>query len=37
LGRYAAAGCSRIHVWPLGDEVAQLARLVDDVLPRIDA
>ena len=37
LGRYAAAGCSRIHVWPLGDEVAQLERLVDDVLPRIDA
>ncbi|MFC7727166.1 LLM class flavin-dependent oxidoreductase [Nocardioides sp. GCM10028917] len=37
LGRYAAAGCSRIHVWPLGDEVAQLARLVDDVLPRVRA
>ena len=37
LGRYAAAGCSRIHVWPLGNEVAQLDRLVDAVLPRIDA
>ena len=35
LGRYAAAGCSRIHVWPLGDETAQLERLVDDVLPRL--
>jgi alkanesulfonate monooxygenase SsuD/methylene tetrahydromethanopterin reductase-like flavin-dependent oxidoreductase (luciferase family) len=37
LGRYASAGCSRIHVWPLGDEVAQLGRLVDDVLPRVHA
>jgi alkanesulfonate monooxygenase SsuD/methylene tetrahydromethanopterin reductase-like flavin-dependent oxidoreductase (luciferase family) len=35
LGRHASAGCSRIHVWPLGDEVAQLERLVRDVLPRI--
>ncbi|MCY4725355.1 LLM class flavin-dependent oxidoreductase [Nocardioides sp. STR2] len=35
LGRYAAAGCTRVHVWPLGDEVAQLERLVHDVLPRL--
>ena len=35
LGRYAAAGCTRVHVWPLGDEVAQLERLVHDVLPRV--
>jgi alkanesulfonate monooxygenase SsuD/methylene tetrahydromethanopterin reductase-like flavin-dependent oxidoreductase (luciferase family) len=35
LSAYAAAGCARIHVWPLGDEVAQLERLVRDVLPRI--
>ena len=35
LARYAAAGCTRVHVWPLGDEVAQLERLVHDVLPRV--
>jgi alkanesulfonate monooxygenase SsuD/methylene tetrahydromethanopterin reductase-like flavin-dependent oxidoreductase (luciferase family) len=35
LSTYAAAGCGRIHVWPLGDEVAQLERLVRDVLPGV--
>jgi alkanesulfonate monooxygenase SsuD/methylene tetrahydromethanopterin reductase-like flavin-dependent oxidoreductase (luciferase family) len=35
LSAYAAAGCVRIHVWPLGDEVAQLERLVRDVLPGV--
>ena len=35
LTAYAAAGCTRIHVWPLGDEVAQLERLVRDVLPGV--
>ena len=35
LSAYAAAGCTRIHVWPLGDEVAQLERLVRDVLPGV--
>ncbi|NPC42633.1 hypothetical protein [Nocardioides sp. zg-1230] len=35
LGRYASAGCTRIHVWPLVDEVAQLDRLARDVLPRV--
>ena len=34
LGRYAAVGCRRIHVWPLGDEAQQLERLMSDVLPR---
>ena len=28
LGRYAAVGCRRIHVWPLGDEAQQLERLM---------
>ena len=37
LGRYAEAGCIRTHVWPLGDEAAQLERLMGDVLPRIRA
>lgn len=37
LGRYAAAGCARVYVWPLADEVAQLDRVVHDVLPRVHA
>jgi alkanesulfonate monooxygenase SsuD/methylene tetrahydromethanopterin reductase-like flavin-dependent oxidoreductase (luciferase family) len=37
LGRYAEAGCIRTHVWPLGDEAAQLERLMGDVLPRTRA
>lgn len=37
LGRYAAAGCARVHVWPLADEVAQLDRVVHDVLPLVHA
>ena len=36
LARYAAAGCRRVHVWPIGDEAEQLSRLAEDVLPRID-
>lgn len=36
LSSYAAAGCVRTYVWPLGDEVAQLERLVRDVLPAVD-
>ena len=24
LGRYAAAGCDRVYLWPLGDEPRQL-------------
>ncbi|MDR7251524.1 alkanesulfonate monooxygenase SsuD/methylene tetrahydromethanopterin reductase-like flavin-dependent oxidoreductase (luciferase family) [Nocardioides sp. BE266] len=35
LSSYAAAGCVRTYVWPLGDEVAQLERLVREVLPAI--
>jgi alkanesulfonate monooxygenase SsuD/methylene tetrahydromethanopterin reductase-like flavin-dependent oxidoreductase (luciferase family) len=37
LSRYADAGCTRVHVWPLDDEVAQLDRLVRDVLPHLHA
>ena len=33
LSAYAAAGCARTYVWPLDDEVDQLARLARDVLP----
>ena len=36
LSAYAAAGCTRVHVWPLDDEVAQLQRLVRDVLPGVE-
>jgi hypothetical protein len=36
LSAYAAAGCTRVHVWPLDDEVAQLERLVRDVLPGVE-
>jgi alkanesulfonate monooxygenase SsuD/methylene tetrahydromethanopterin reductase-like flavin-dependent oxidoreductase (luciferase family) len=37
LSAYAAAGCRRVYVWPLDDEVAQLDRLVEEVLPMVDA
>ena len=33
LSRYAAAGCERVYVWPLGDEPRQLERLASDVVP----
>jgi alkanesulfonate monooxygenase SsuD/methylene tetrahydromethanopterin reductase-like flavin-dependent oxidoreductase (luciferase family) len=35
LSAYAAAGCARTYVWPLGDETDQLTRLVRDVLPLV--
>ncbi|MFT3872893.1 MAG: LLM class flavin-dependent oxidoreductase [Nocardioides sp.] len=35
LSRYAASGCSRVYFWPVRDEVAQLHRLVTEVLPRV--
>ncbi len=35
--RYAAAGCERVHVWPIADEEAQLARLAEEMLPKITA
>ncbi len=36
LSRYAAAGCHRVHVWPIGDEADQLTRLAEEVLPGLD-
>ena len=32
--RYPAAGCERVHVWPIADEEAKLARLAEEVLPK---
>jgi alkanesulfonate monooxygenase SsuD/methylene tetrahydromethanopterin reductase-like flavin-dependent oxidoreductase (luciferase family) len=37
LSAYARAGCRRVYVWPLDDEVVQLHRLVEEVLPLVDA
>lgn len=37
LDEYAAAGCRRVHFWPVADEVEQLTRLARDVLPQIRA
>src|SRR5215211_3196561 len=31
LSRYAAAGCQRVYLWPLGDERNQLERIAADV------
>ncbi len=36
LGAYAAAGCSRVHLWPVGDEPRQLRLIAERVLPRLD-
>ena len=33
LSSYAEAGCRRVYVWPLGDEVRQLDRLAREVRP----
>jgi alkanesulfonate monooxygenase SsuD/methylene tetrahydromethanopterin reductase-like flavin-dependent oxidoreductase (luciferase family) len=35
LSRYAAAGCGRVFLWPLGDERRQLERVAAEVVPRI--
>lgn len=35
LTAYAEQGCRRVHVWPLADEPAQLARLVQEVAPHL--
>jgi alkanesulfonate monooxygenase SsuD/methylene tetrahydromethanopterin reductase-like flavin-dependent oxidoreductase (luciferase family) len=35
LSRYAAAGCRRVYLWPLGDEQRQLERIAGDVVPLI--
>ena len=33
LSRYAAAGCGRVYLWPLGDERRQLERVAAEVVP----
>jgi len=35
LSRYAAAGCQRVYLWPLGDEQRQLELVASEVAPRI--
>ena len=37
LSSYAAAGCERIYLWPLGDERRQLELVAGEVAPRIAA
>jgi alkanesulfonate monooxygenase SsuD/methylene tetrahydromethanopterin reductase-like flavin-dependent oxidoreductase (luciferase family) len=37
LSRYAAAGCQRVHFWPLGDEEGQIELLAREVGPQISA
>jgi alkanesulfonate monooxygenase SsuD/methylene tetrahydromethanopterin reductase-like flavin-dependent oxidoreductase (luciferase family) len=36
LSRYAAAGCRRVYLWPLGDERRQIELVADQVAPRIE-
>jgi alkanesulfonate monooxygenase SsuD/methylene tetrahydromethanopterin reductase-like flavin-dependent oxidoreductase (luciferase family) len=35
LSRYAAAGCQRVYLWPVGDEARQLELIATEVAPRI--
>jgi alkanesulfonate monooxygenase SsuD/methylene tetrahydromethanopterin reductase-like flavin-dependent oxidoreductase (luciferase family) len=37
LSEYAAAGCARVYLWPLGDEAHQLERVAREVWPGIAA
>lgn len=36
LSRYAAAGCQRVYLWPLGDERRQIELVAREVAPLID-
>jgi alkanesulfonate monooxygenase SsuD/methylene tetrahydromethanopterin reductase-like flavin-dependent oxidoreductase (luciferase family) len=36
LSAYAAAGCQRVHLWPLGDERRQIELVASEVAPRIE-
>jgi alkanesulfonate monooxygenase SsuD/methylene tetrahydromethanopterin reductase-like flavin-dependent oxidoreductase (luciferase family) len=36
LSEYAAAGCQRVYLWPLGDERRQIESIASDVSPRIE-
>jgi alkanesulfonate monooxygenase SsuD/methylene tetrahydromethanopterin reductase-like flavin-dependent oxidoreductase (luciferase family) len=35
LSRYAAAGCGRVYLWPLGDEARQLELVASAVAPQL--
>jgi hypothetical protein len=35
LSRYAEAGCQRVYLWPLGDEVRQLELVAEHVAPQV--
>jgi len=35
LSRYAAAGCGRVYLWPLGDEARQLELVAGTVAPQL--
>ena len=37
LARFAAAGCQRVHLWPLGDERRQIERVAAAVAPQIES
>jgi alkanesulfonate monooxygenase SsuD/methylene tetrahydromethanopterin reductase-like flavin-dependent oxidoreductase (luciferase family) len=37
LSRYAAAGCERVHLWPLGDEPRQIELAATAVRPALSA
>lgn len=37
LSRYAAAGCQRVYMWPLGDERRQIELVANEVAPQITA
>jgi len=37
LARYRAAGAERVILWPIGDELSQLERFHEAVLPRLNA
>ena len=36
LSSYAAAGCQRVLLWPLGDERRQLELITEKVIPHIE-
>ena len=37
LSRYAAAGCQRVYLWPLGDERRQIELVASEVAPLIES
>jgi hypothetical protein len=36
LSAYAAAGCQRVYLWPLGEERRQIELVASEVAPRIE-